>query len=209
MKKILVTAAHSDDLVIGMGGTLKNLSTLGHKIWVVSACGDRISGFEDAMHHLGVEALSFPYRYGEIDEEEFSRKIEELFKKLKPDIVFTHWQNEILYDHELVGRITLKIARKEEKEVYLFEIPASSLNFDFDIAIDITDFFDHKKQAIEMMKDAFDEKVFLKEIMPSVVYTPGFRGIQVGCDFAEVFKHCGSRFPLAPFRKKLLDIARI
>ncbi|MFN4189975.1 MAG: PIG-L deacetylase family protein [Pseudothermotoga sp.] len=209
MRKILVTSAHSDDPVIGMGGTIRKLSLKGDRVYVLSVCGDRIHGFKDAIALLGAEPVYFDYLYGKIEENSLFSDLKELFEKLNPDVVFTHWHSEILYDHEIVSQQTVKMARKFEREIYLFEIPASSIDFDFDVAIDITDSFQYKKMAIELMKNAFDERVFVKEIMPSIIYPAGFRGIQVGCEFAEVFKHCGSRFPLSPFRKKLIDIAQI
>lgn len=209
LRKILVTSAHSDDSVIGMGGTIKQLSMNGDQVYVLSVCGDRISGFAKAMELLGAEAVYFNYSYGKIDESKLFEELENLFESFNPNIVFTHWHTEILYDHQIVSEQTIKLARKLEKEIYLFEIPASSVNFDFDIAVDITDSYDYKRRAIELMKDAFDEKVFEEEIMPSIIYPAGFRGIQVGCKFAEVFKHYGSRFPLSPFHKRLVNIKQI
>jgi len=209
LKKVLVTSAHSDDSIIGMGGTLKKLTSNGYKVFVLSVCGDRIAGFDNAMRLLGAQPLHFHYSYGKINQQQFSEELRKLFEQIDPQIVFTHWEKEILYDHHLVSKQTIELARNFEKEIYMFEIPASSIDFDFDVAVDITQFFEFRKKAIELMKDAFEEKVYLKEILPSIVYAPGFRGIQVGCEFAEVFKYCGSRFPLAPYRKKLLDIASI
>ncbi|MGJ8455220.1 PIG-L deacetylase family protein [Pseudothermotoga sp. U03pept] len=209
LKKILVVSAHSDDSVIGMGGTIKRFTLNGHEVHVISVCGDRIVGFEDAMKLLGAKPMYFQYSYGKINQHQLSEDLRKVFQELDPQIVFTHWDKEILYDHQIVSEQTVRLARTFEKQIYLFEIPASSIDFDFDVAVDITQFFEFRKKAIELMKDAFEEKVYLKEILPSIVYAPGFRGIQVGCEFAEVFKYCGSRFPLAPYRKKLLDIASI
>lgn len=209
MKKVLVTSAHSDDPIIGMGGTIKQLILNGYHVCVLSVCGDRILGFNDAIKMLGAQPVYFEYRYGQIDEEKLFDDLKKLLEGFDPDVVFTHWHTEILYDHEIVSQQTVKLARRFEKEIYFFEIPASSIGFDFDVAVDITDSFNYKKMAIELMKDAFDEHVFLKEIMPSIIYPAGFRGIQVGCEFAEVFKHYGSRFPLSPFRKRVIDITQI
>lgn len=209
MKKILVVAAHSDDPIIGAGGTVRELSKLGNNVSVVSVCGDRIEGYVEAIKLLRAEPLYFDFSYGRIDEDIFSKRLEELMKNFNPDIVFTHWHSEILYDHEIVSKHTINLARKFEKEIYLFEIPASSLDFHFDVAVDVTDSYEYKKKAIEMMKNAFEKEVFEKEIMPSIIFPAGFRGIQVGCSYAEVFKHLGSRFPLSSYRKRLLDLSKL
>lgn len=209
LKKVLVTSAHSDDPIIGAGGTIAKLAMSGYEVFVVCACGDRIHGFEDAMKLLNVGFKYFNYSYGKIDERGLFEDLKKVFEEFNPDVVFTHWHTEILYDHQILSEQTIKLARKFEREIYLFEIPASSVDFEFDVAVDITNTYEKKRKAIELMKNAFEEHVFVKEIMPSIVYPAGFRGIQVGCEFAEVFKHFGSRFPLSPFNKKLVDITQI
>ncbi len=206
MKRILIVGAHSDDPIIGAGGTARELAKIGNHVAVVSVCGDRIAGYEEAIRLLGAEPIHFDFSYGDIPDEKLSQLLREFFNNFKPDIIFTHWGNEILYDHGVVSQNVLKVARLYEKEVFFFEIPASSLEFTFDVAVDISESFDFKKRAIEVMKEAFDERVFREEVYPSIVYPSGFRGIQVGCKFAEVFKHAGSRFPLSPFRRRLLKL---
>ncbi|KUK02286.1 MAG: LmbE family protein [Thermotoga sp. 50_1627] len=209
MKRILIVAAHSDDPIIGAGGTIRELSKLGHEVCALSVCGDRIDGYSEAMKLLGSRAEHFEFSYGQIDEERFSEELEKFMKSFNPDVVFTHWQSEILYDHEVVSKHAVMLARKLEKQIYLFEIPASSLDFRFDVAIDVSGSYEFKKKAIELMRNAFEKEVFEKEIMPSIVFPSGFRGIQVGCAYAEVFKHLGSRFPLSPYNKWLIELEKL
>ncbi|MCD6449889.1 MAG: hypothetical protein J7L34_05230 [Thermotogaceae bacterium] len=200
MKKVLVVAAHSDDPVIGMGATLKKFSQNEFEVIVVSVCGDRLLGFDDAMDLLGVKAYNFEFSFSNIDESILRKELENLFRKIDPALVFTHWYREILYDHEIVSRVVCEMARKGGKELFMFEIPASSLDFNFNVAVDVSDVYEYREKAIMKMKEAFDRKVFEEEIFPSVVYPPAFRGIQVGVRFAEVFYSSGSRHPLSPRR---------
>ena len=203
MKKILVVAAHSDDPVIGMGGSIKRFSQRGYEVLVVSVCGDRILGFSDAMDMLGARSFNFDFSFSNVDGAVLRRELEGLFRKVDPDLVFTHWKREILYDHEIVSKVVYEIARKMEKEIFMFEIPASSLDFTFNVAVNVSDTYEYRAKAIMEMKEAFDKKVFEEEILPSVVYPPPFRGIQVGVRFAEVFYSLGSRHPLSPHRWSL------
>ncbi|HBT25890.1 MAG TPA: hypothetical protein DEA58_04270 [Pseudothermotoga sp.] len=209
MKRVMIIGAHSDDPVIGAGGTIRELTLAGYEVYVVSVCGDRIEGFDEAIRFLGAKPIHFGFSYGQIDEESLTEEIERLVQAYDPDIIFTHWSSEILFDHELVSKHVLKIFRRREKEIFLFEIPASSLDFHFDVAVDITRSYEYRKKAIEIMKEAFSKEIFEKEILPSIIFPPGFRGIQVGCPYAEVFKHLGSRHPLSPYRRKLINIFEI
>jgi LmbE family N-acetylglucosaminyl deacetylase len=202
-----VIAAHSDDPIIGMGGTIMNLSSFGYDVTVMSVCGDRINGFEEAIKSLNARPIHLNFSYGNIDESKLKEYLEDFIKSF--DFIFTHWSNEILYDHEIVSKISLETSRRLEKEIFMFEIPASSIGFEFDFAVDISDSYESKVEAIETMRKAFESKIFEEEIYPSILYTSGFRGIQVGCKFAEVFKHCGSRFPLAPYKIKKIDFKNL
>lgn len=206
MKSVLVAAAHVDDPIIGAGGVIGLLSDLGYRTHVLSVCGDRSEGYEEAIANLGGTPLKFDYSYGSVEKSDrLVGMLQELFKSISPDIVFTHWSDEILIDHQIVSETVIEIARRQDvSELYLFEIPASSVNFHFDVSVDITQFYSKKVNAIKMLR-GIDSTVFEREIWPSIAYTSGFRGIQVGCQYAEVFKFYGSRKPLSPYHKTLIS----
>ncbi|MDK2945851.1 MAG: hypothetical protein PWQ85_623 [Geotoga sp.] len=208
MNKILAISAHSDDLIIGLGGTISKLASLGYEVHALSVCNDRIEGFNKALTFLGAKPLTFNYEYSKVDENSLINNLENLFNKIKPNTIFTHWENEILYDHYVVSEISIKIARKYEANILQYEIPATSVNFEFNVAIDIENNYFKKIKAMLMMKNAFSNEVFKNEIYPSVIYTPPFRGIQVGVKYAEVFKNLGNRFPLSPYHYMLIDFNR-
>lgn len=209
MNNILVVCAHSDDAVIGCGGTIKLLSEAGMNVAVVSVCGDRVLGFDNSMKLLGAKPLVLSYSYGLIDINSLEVDLKNVFKNFNPAIVFTHWKEEILLDHSIVSDIVSRLVRKEEKEIVYFEIPASSINFEFNSAFDISKVYTEKIRAIMEMKEAFTKKVFKDEVLPSVVYTPGFRGIQVGCKYAEVFNFYGRRRPLSPHWWALKSVSNL
>jgi len=203
-EKILVIAAHVDDPIIGMGGTISVLHNKGHKVLIISVCNDRSKGYEEAIEYLGGKGLKFDFSYGKIDLDSVKVSIENEIKRFKPTILFTHWHDEILVDHEVVSEISIKLARQNDvREIFLFEIPATSVNFHFDVGVDISEYYPRKRAAIEMLKD-IDEKTFDVEILPSILYTSGFRGIQLGCNFAETFNYLGSRKPLSPYFRHLI-----
>ncbi len=204
MEKILAITAHADDPIIGMGGTISVLHSKGYEVLIISVCNDRSNGYEEAIEYLGGKGLKFDFSYGKIDLDSLKVGIENEIKRFKPTILFTHWYDEILEDHEIVSEMSIKLARQYEvREIFLFEIPATSVNFHFDVGVDISESYSKKRAAIEMLK-GIDEKTFNIEILPSILYTSGFRGIQLGCNFAEAFNYLGSRKPLAPYFRHLI-----
>ncbi|HCI29165.1 MAG TPA: PIG-L family deacetylase [Fervidobacterium sp.] len=209
MKRVLVTCAHSDDAVIGCGGTIKELTDKGIRVLAVSVCGDRIDGFDMAMTMLGADFVALKNSYGKIDDDVVVSDLRKVFEDFNPDLIFTHWTNEILYDHGLVSKHVINLARQYERDILLYELPATSVDFTFDVAIDITRSYAFKLKALFEMKNAFDGEVFKNEVLPAVVYAPGYRGITTGCRYAEVFKSLGIRKPLSPYGRKLIDIEKL
>jgi LmbE family N-acetylglucosaminyl deacetylase len=114
---ILCLGAHSDDIEIGCGGTILKLlesRSPTHVTWIVlGAAGVReeearrsagmflakattkdiqVKGFRDGF---------FPYIGGEIKE-----YFEQLKSRVSPDIIFTHYRNDLHQDHRLVSELT-------------------------------------------------------------------------------------------------------
>jgi len=209
VKRVLVTCAHSDDAVIGYGGTIKEFTDRGIEVLAVSICGDRINGFDRAMGMLGADFVALKNSYGKINTDVMISDLKNIFEDFNPDVVFTHWTNEILYDHELVSKQVIKLARQYDHDILLYELPATSVDFTFDVAVDITRSYTFKLKALFEMKEAFDVETFKNEVLPSVVYAPGYRGILTGCKYAEVFKSLGVRKPLSPYGRRLMDIEKL
>jgi LmbE family N-acetylglucosaminyl deacetylase len=162
---ILVIAAHPDDEVLGMGGTIKKLTKTGNHVKIVimatGIAARRSTNFQNNPDYkinkknseviekqiaeirrqskksskiLGVndiEFLDFPdNEMDKISRLEIVKKIEFLIDDFKPDVVYTHSQNDINIDHRLVYESTIIATRPSEKnivkEVYSFEVPSSS-----------------------------------------------------------------------------------
>ena len=130
--KVLCLGAHSDDIEIGVGGTLLGWIAAGALLdvhWcVLSACGPR---YTEAM--AGADAIldgavarhvecaefrdsHFPYQGTEI-----KTWIEDLKARVKPDIVFTHRSDDAHQDHREVCRLTWNAFR--DHLVLEYEIP--------------------------------------------------------------------------------------
>jgi LmbE family N-acetylglucosaminyl deacetylase len=129
---ILCLGAHSDDIEIGCGGTVLRLleeSPAVRMHWVVfSASGDRAQEAEaSAERFIGhasettVELHEFrdgflPYDGGAVKE-----RFEDLKRRVRPDLIFTHHRHDLHQDHRLVCELTWNTFR--DHRVLEYEVP--------------------------------------------------------------------------------------
>jgi len=213
MEKILVVCAHPDDETLGLGGTLALHAKKGDKIKVlVFATGqfgrdDSSKGIENRKNQcknacsiLGVKKIKFlDYADQKLDLvalSELSKKIESVVKEWNPDIVYTHFSNDINQDHRQVYEATSIAVRPLPKskisQFIVFETPSSTewaskkKSFSPNLFIDITKVINKKLQAFNKYKN---------EVVPyphprskkSITNRARFWGNVVGTEFAESF----------------------
>jgi LmbE family N-acetylglucosaminyl deacetylase len=130
--RILCVGAHSDDIEIGCGGTILRLLSEYPEAdvhWVVlGSSGERdreaatsAASFLEHAHRKnitikGFKASFFPYRGEEIKE-----FFEELTTGASPDLVFTHYRNDLHQDHRVVSQLTWNTFRNHL--ILEYEIP--------------------------------------------------------------------------------------
>ncbi len=130
--RILCLGAHSDDIEIGCGGTLLRLledfpGT--HVRWVVfGAHGERANEATESANRFlaragGKELIVerfrdsyFPYIGAEI-----KQYVETIKSGFEPDVVFTHYRNDLHQDHRLVSELTWNAYRNHL--ILEYEIP--------------------------------------------------------------------------------------
>ena len=115
--KALFLGAHSDDIELGCGGTTLNLLEQGQELevwWVVFAASParRLEAERSAEMFLrgavkkeiivrDFKESFFPYIGAEI-----KACFEELKRTISPDIVFTHFRDDLHQDHRLISELT-------------------------------------------------------------------------------------------------------
>ncbi|PWB70369.1 MAG: PIG-L domain-containing protein [Anaerolineales bacterium] len=130
--KILLLGAHSDDIEIGLGGTILRLADEYPNLavtWVVfSATGDRAvearKSAEDFLQGVPNKQIFlkefkdgyFPSRVADIKD-----VFEELKKSLSPDVIFTHYRNDLHQDHRQLNELTWNTWR--DHFILEYEIP--------------------------------------------------------------------------------------
>ena len=151
MKKVLVIAAHPDDEVLGMGGTIAKLIAEGNAVNVLIVTDGSSSQYRDADNLKEIiEAKKQETRrcadilgvkdvyYGGLPDMkldctphvEINQVIEKVVDKLKPDAVFTHFWGDVNADHQNVYRSTLVAVRpmmgQVVKELYCYRVPSAT-----------------------------------------------------------------------------------
>ena len=153
IEQVLVLGAHSDDIEIGAGGTIRQLLASVPDVavhWVVFAASRQRKSEAEAS----AAAILGASRSRKIETHDFrdgffpyeGAKIKEVFEALKPvvkpDVVFTHHRDDLHQDHRTISELTWNTFRDNmilEYEVPKYDGGLSSPNFFVPLRPDIVD----------------------------------------------------------------------
>lgn len=211
---VLVVVAHSDDEVLGCGGTIAKLTNLGVEVSVVSF-GEGIMARDsgkleevaalreaanDVARFLGVKKLKMfelpCNRLDTIPLLDIVKLVEGIVKRHQPQMILTHWKNDLNVDHRVVHDAVLTATRPmvgcSVKEIYAFEVPSSTewrfgVSFNPDTYVDITDTLEKKIQALRLYRSEirpFPHPRSLEALQALATW----RGSTVGVGAAEAFQ---------------------
>jgi LmbE family N-acetylglucosaminyl deacetylase len=124
-RKILVVGAHPDDETLGAGGTMARYASEGSEVWVCIVCdgvtkrhaevGLQRSCAEDACEVLGVTKVVFcnlpDQRLDAMSLVDVIAPIEDCVRELQPDVVLTHFKDDVNQDHRVVFDATMVATR--------------------------------------------------------------------------------------------------
>jgi len=218
-KKILIVAAHPDDEVLGCFGTVARLIKEGYEAYtlilgegktsrddtrMVENKKDEINilntEIQKANYSIGVKKVfveSFPdNRFDSVDLLDIVKIVFKVKEEVQPNIIFTHFENDLNIDHRITYQAVLTATRPMEdecvKEIYSFEILSSTewnypLSFSPDIYFDISDTLDLKIQA---MKEYTSELCSYPHprSLEGIELNAKYQGMRVGKKYIEAFK---------------------
>lgn len=221
--KIAVIAAHPDDEALGMGGTLLKFKKLGHEIHLLfisdgitsrseqkEIIDNRRRNFQQAMDFLRpttYQVLEYPdNKLDSIPLLEIVQKIEGFLYKIRPDMLFTHFINDLNIDHQIVSQSCIVATRPGSrtfvKEILCFEVLSSTdwnlgrEKFSPNYYIDISDYIDEKISYLDAYEDEIRQspharsvKVVnaLSQIRGSEVFTNNAEGFILLRSFKDAF----------------------
>lgn len=218
MKKILIIAAHPDDEVLGCFGTISKLIQEGNEAYSLILGEGKTSRvfnkneidnkeFEilenealKANQSIGIKELfreKFPdNRFDDVPLLDIVKSIEKVKNKLKPDIIFTHFHNDLNIDHQITFKAVLTATRpmsnESVKEIYSFEV-LSSTEWNFptlfspNIFIDIDQNLEQKIKAMSFYKSELCEFPHPRSL-EGIKLQAKMQGLKVGLKNAEAFK---------------------
>lgn len=180
MNKILVVAAHPDDEILGVGGTVAKLKENGDIVHCLilgegqtSRFGNRELVDKQILDDLHANTLSaakiigysqvdfadFPdNRFDQIDLLDIVKVIERKIHEFEPSVIYTHHLYDLNIDHQYTHRAVVTATRPMSscsvKEVYSFEtLSSTEWNFDRRSIFTPNVFIDIEK-TIEIKKEA-------------------------------------------------------
>lgn len=179
MKKVLVVAAHPDDELLGVGGTVARHVQAGDEVYSVIVCeGESLRYQKDvgqaeairrAAEILGVRQvfhLKFPdQRLDTYTLVDIISPLESISNEIKPNIVYCQWGGDVNRDHKILFEAAAVAFRPLDKwiEEFLAFYTVSSTewgyprNFVPDTWIDITETIHRKSEAFRAYQSEIRE----------------------------------------------------
>ena len=206
---IIVFCAHSDDQIIGVGGTLAKYAKEDKKIFTYifsygesshphlkrkvivetrvkeSQKADRIIGGQGVVF-FGIDEGKFPEQ---IDENKIKEKMIKIIEEKKPSKIFTHSIDDPHPDHKSIFNTVMAVMdkTKHSADVYCFEIwnPFTIRHSNKPkMVVDIKETFKTKIKAANAFKS---QKITMVTMIPAIYSRAIINGLNNGIRYAEVF----------------------
>lgn len=213
--KVLVVAAHSDDEALGCAGTLARHISAGDSVGIVfmtdgvssrsatdeSLVQERYNAAKKAADILGATIVKqFSFEDNAMDNVAFIdvvKAVESVISNVQPDIIYTHYANDLNIDHCITHRAIMTACRPQlhfsVKEIYSFEVLSSTewsskseVQFYPQLLVDITEQWETKLKVIECYNKEMREAPHSRSI-EAVAALATLRGNTHGFSKAEAF----------------------
>jgi len=214
----MIIAAHPDDEILGCGGTVARLTQEGKAeadevftLILSNGITSRDNWDKKELEDLKVKSAEANYMVGvpwiaieDLPDNQFDKvplldvikKIDKHIKFHLPDIIFTHYANDLNIDHRITYQAVITATRPMQnesvKEIYSFEVLSSTewnypTTFSPDTFYDITDTLNTKLQALACYDSEMRDSRHPRS-MTGVWNNAKMWGLKSGLEYAEVFK---------------------
>lgn len=215
---VLVIAAHPDDEVLGCGGAIARHTALGDQVHVLfMADGEtsrhvsdadvlvdvseskRREAAQGALNVLGVGErifLDWPdNRLDTIPMLDLVQSIEPVIMRLRPDIIYTHFEGDLNIDHQQTARAVFTACRPQPEfsvtKIICFEVLSSTewnptQHFTPNYWVDVSDYLSVKEEALSFYDTEMRDYPHSRSYQ-NVRQLAGVRGATIGAEYAEAF----------------------
>jgi len=170
---VLVVAAHPDDEILGVGGTLLKHIESGHNVyvcvltkafepkWSKEYMQTKIKEQKEVDRILGIrKRFNLDYtttKLNTVAHGEINQSVIDVFSQVKPDVVYTHFEKDLNYDHTVTFGACMVAARPPvETKLFCFETLSetewNNKPFLPNYWVDISKFIDKKTEAFEIYR---------------------------------------------------------
>ena len=215
-KNVLIIAPHADDEILGVGGTISKYINKNYDIYVLILTNANIGAPElfskkdiinirnealKSHNYLGVKKTIFAdFPAPKLDQYpsyEISNYVNNVLVKLKPQILFLPFPNDIHVDHKITYQSSMVAARPINsfiiKKILLYEVlsetnytPHMNIKFNPNYFENITDTINLKIKAMSYYKSQL-KKYPNSRSLDMIKYLARYRGSFINVKYAESF----------------------
>lgn len=219
-KTIAVIAAHPDDEVLGCGGTIARHISEGDEVHVLimaegetsrlqernrenvseklDALSDAAARAHSVLGSSSLKMLPLPdNRLDSLDLLDVVKHVEDFIESFSPEIVYTHFPNDLNVDHRIVSEAVQTACRPIPnacvKTILFFEVASStewrighSAAFTPNYFVNISDFLDKKQASLLCYQTEMRDFPHARSLQ-ALENLARWRGATVGCLAAEAF----------------------
>ncbi|MFC2091184.1 PIG-L deacetylase family protein [Elusimicrobiota bacterium] len=218
-EKILIVAAHPDDEVLGCGGTVARLIKQGCEAYTL-ILGEGITSRDEirdekkrseeieslknnaikASSIIGVKDIVLrdlpDNRFDTVEMLQIVKLIESMIRDVDPQVIFTHYCNDLNIDHQITYKALITAARPggpaNVKSIYSFEVLSSSewnypKVFTPNVYYDISDTVQVKLRALKEYEGEMREYPHPRSLK-AVDLNAQKRGSESGLKYAEAYE---------------------
>ena len=210
--KILILACHADDEILGVGGTICRHIEKGDDVhvcvvttplkpewdndfkWTDKTILDKLQEQKIVDKYLGITKRHFlkhsVLELNKIGRALFNYSIQKIINKIDPDVIYTHWDGDLNYMHQLVSLATIIGVRPPRKTtVYMYEMESSQfarIGFKPNYYVDISDYIGKKIEAFALYASEYRKDRHPRNAEGITTFAR-YRGQEVGLEYVEAF----------------------
>ena len=215
MNKVLIISPHPDDETLGCGGSIFSHNKNGDEVYIIFVTSisindgwsakkvnernkeiNKIKKIYNFKKSYNFEFPTSKIKYDNIND--IINKISNIFREVKPNIIYTPFINDIHTDHQIISKSVNSCLKKFrykflKKALYYEVLSETNLNFSADVNfhpnvyINITPFLNKKIQAMKIYRSEIKKHPFPRS-EESIKALATLRGSESGFKYAEAFQ---------------------